>query len=210
LAAAKPLEVSAIGQELTFLNWTIVTRCPSSCVAAQGQRKSNLEWAQQFKREIQMKEVLLVLTSMFLFVGAFAHADEATEQEVIKTIMDGNAYTKNNLKDENDTVSKDGSLEFWSSGGFLQEVKPGSKPNEYESVNIDAKHIHVITLVPGKVAVAQYYSEGSMAPKGSAAVSNYRTRVTQVFAKEGGKWKVRAAHWSPITGGSGTSQTAVD
>jgi len=157
-----------------------------------------------------MKEVLLVLTSMFFFVGAFAHAEEATEQEVIKTIMDGNAYTKKNLKDEIDTVSKDGSLEFWSSGGFLQEVKPESKPNEYESVNIDAKHIHVITLVPGKVAVAQYYSEGSMAPKGSAAVSNYRTRVTQVFVKEGGKWKVRAAHWSPITGGSGTSQTAVD
>ena len=157
-----------------------------------------------------MKGVLLVLTSMFLFVGALAHADEATEQEVIKALMDGNAYTKKNLKDEVDTVSKDGSLEFWSSGGFLQEVKPGSNPDEYESVNIDAKHIHVITLVPGKVAVAQYYSEGSMTPKGSAAVSSYRTRATQVFVKEDGKWKVRAAHWSPIASGSGTSQTAVD
>ena len=157
-----------------------------------------------------MKGVLLVLTSMFLFVGALAHADEATEQEVIKTLMDGNAYTKKNLKDEVDTVSKDGSLEFWSSGGFLQEVKPGSKPDEYDSVNIDAKHIHVITLVPGKVAVAQYYSEGSMAPKNSAAVSNYRTRATQVYVKEDGKWKVRAAHWSPIVSGSGTSQTAVN
>jgi hypothetical protein len=169
-----------------------------------------LAWAQQYKQEIRMKEVLLVLTSMFLFVGALAHADEATEQEVIKTIMDANAYAEKNLKDEVDTVAKDGSLEFWSSGGFLQEVKPGSKPDEYESVNIDAKHIHVITLVPGKVAVAQYYSEGSIARKGSAAVSNYRTRATQVFVKEDGKWKVRAAHWSPIAGGSGTSQTAVD
>jgi hypothetical protein len=52
-------------------------------------------------------------------------------------------------------------LEFWSSGGFLQEVKAGSEPDEYVSVNIDAKHIHVITLVPGKVVVAQFYSEGS-------------------------------------------------
>ena len=157
-----------------------------------------------------MKAVLLVLTSMLLFAGGLAHADEATEQEVIKTIMDGNAYAKKNLRDEADTVSKDGSLEFWSSGGFLQEVKAGSKPDEYASVNIDAKHIHVITLVPGKVAVAQYYSEGSMVPKGSAAVSNYRTRATQVFVKEDGKWKVRPAHWSPIAGGSGTSQTAVN
>ncbi len=157
-----------------------------------------------------MKPVVAVLTSMLLFSGAVAHADEATEQEVIKTIMDGNAYAKANLKDQDDTVSKDGSLEFWSSGGFLQKVSATDKPGEYESVNIDAKHIHVITLVPGKVAVAQYYSEGSMVPKESAAVSNYRTRATQVFVKEDGKWKVRAAHWSPIASGSGTSQTAVN
>ncbi len=157
-----------------------------------------------------MKKVLLVLTGILLFAGAFAHADEATEQEVIKTIMDGNAYAKKNLKDEDDTVSKDGSLEFWSSGGFLQQISSDDEPTEYESVNIDAKHIHVITLVPGQIAVAQFYSEGSMAPKGSAAVSNYRTRATQVLVKENGKWKVRAAHWSPIAGGSGTSQTAVN
>ena len=157
-----------------------------------------------------MKTVLLSLMSMLLFAGAFAHADEVTEQEVIKTIMDGNTYARKNLRDQEGTVAKEGSLEFWSSGGFLQEVGAGTAPSEYESINIDAKHIHVITLVPGKVAVAQYYSEGSMAPKDSAAVSNYRTRATQVFVKEDGKWKVRAAHWSPIASGSGTSQTAVN
>ena len=119
-----------------------------------------------------MKKIILVLSGILLFAGSFAHADEATEQEVIKTIMDGNAYAKKNLKDEDDTVSKDGSLEFWSSGGLLQEVHAGTEPNEYESVNIDAKHIHVITLVPGQIAVVQFYSEGSMAPKGSGAVSN--------------------------------------
>jgi len=157
-----------------------------------------------------MKKLLFIVIGALAFAGTLAQADSATEDEVKKTIVDGNAYAKKNLKDQDDTVSKDGSLEFWSSGGFLQEVKAGSEPDEYDSVNIDAKHIHVITLVPGKVAVAQFYSEGSMAPKGSAAVSNYRTRATQVLVKEGGKWKVRAAHWSPITGGSGTSQTAVD
>lgn len=157
-----------------------------------------------------MKKLIFIVIGALAFAGTLAQADSATEEEVKKTIIDGNAYAKENLKDQDDTVSKDGSLEFWSSGGFLQEVKAGSEPDEYDAVNIDAKHIHVITLVPGKVAVAQFYSEGSMAPKGSAAVSNYRTRATQVLVKEDGKWKVRAAHWSPITGGSGTSQTAVD
>jgi len=157
-----------------------------------------------------MKNLLFIVIGALAFSGALVQADTTTEEEVKKTIVDGNEYVKKHLKDEKDTVSKDGSLEFWSSGGFLQHVKAGSEPGEYDSINIDAKHIHVITLVPGKVAVAQFYSEGSMAPKDSAAVSNYRTRATQVLVKEGGKWKVRAAHWSPITGGAGTSQTAVD
>ena len=157
-----------------------------------------------------MKKLIVIVIGALAFAGALAQADTATEKEVKKTIVAGNEYVKKHLKDEEDTVSKDGSLEFWSSGGFLQDVKPGAEPGEYDSINIDAKHINVITLVPGKVAVAQFYSEGSMAPKGSAAVSDYRTRATQVLVKEGGKWKVRAAHWSPITAGSGTSQTAVD
>lgn len=157
-----------------------------------------------------MKKLVFIIIGALAFAGTFAQADSATEDAVKKAILDGNAYVKKHLKDEADTVSKDGSLEFWSSGGFLQSVSADSEPGEYESVNIDAKHIHVITLVPDQIAVAQYYSEGSMAPKGSAAVSNYRTRATQVFVKEDGKWKVRAGHWSPIAGGSGTSQTSVN
>lgn len=154
-----------------------------------------------------MKKALLVLSGILLFAGGLAHADQATEQEVIKTIVDTNAYTKKNLKGMADTVAKEGSLEFWSSGGLLNKVKANSTPQEFDAFSINVKHITVITLVPGQIAVAQYYSEGSMDPRTSAAVSNYRTRVTQVFVKEGGKWKVRAAHWSPIAGGAGTSQT---
>ncbi|MBT8110048.1 MAG: nuclear transport factor 2 family protein [Gammaproteobacteria bacterium] len=157
-----------------------------------------------------MRLVVLILGGMLAFAGTVAQADEATEKAIIKLVMDGNAYANKNLKDKADTVSKDGSLEFWSSGGLLQEVSPDLPLQEYESMTIKAKHIRVITLVPGEIAVAQYYSEGGMAPVGSPAVNNYRTRATQVFVKEGGKWKVRAAHWSPIQGGAGTSQTSVD
>jgi len=157
-----------------------------------------------------MKKTVLFLIGILAFAGSLAQADPATEQEVTKTIIDNNAYSNTNLKGRGDEMSKDGSVEFWSSGGLLHEIPGGTAPQEFESVSIDLKHIRVITLVPGQAAVAQYYSEGSMKPKGSPAVSNYRTRVTQVFVKEGGKWKVRAAHWSPIAGGSGTSQTSVN
>ena len=157
-----------------------------------------------------MKKVVLVLTALLIFGATIAHADEATEQAVIKTLLDRNAYGKKNLKAMDDTVAKDGSLEFWSSGGLLQEVDADAAPQEFDAINLSSKHITVITLVPGQIAVAQYYSEGSLTPKNSTGVSNYLTRVTEVLVKEGGIWKTRAAHYSPVSGGAGTSRTAVD
>ena len=156
-----------------------------------------------------MKSLLLVLVGIMSFGSALAHADAATEKEVMQTIIDSNNYTKKNLKGVGDEYSKEGATEFWSSGGLMQQISANGRPGEWVSFNIDVKHIQVTTLVPGQVAVAHYYSEGSMQPKGSPAVNNYRTRASQVFVKEDGKWKVRASHWSAITGGAGTSQTAL-
>ena len=114
-------------------------------------------------------------------------------------------YLKKNKRSLND-YSSEGALEFWSSGGLMQEIKPSGRPESFDSYNLTFKHIEVIILVPGKAAVAMYYSEGSMKPKGLPSVSQYMTRVTQAFVKEGDGWRIRATHWSPLTGGSGTSQ----
>lgn len=156
-----------------------------------------------------MKNKISLIAGLLIFVAASAQADSATEQEIKKLIIEGNAYTKQQLKGKEDTLSSEGSLEFWSSGGLLHTLSADLSPQEFESFAIDVKHIHVITLVPGKAAVAQYYSEGSMAAKNEPAVHSYRTRATQVFVKEDGEWKIRAAHWSPIAGGSGTSSVSV-
>ena len=63
---------------------------------------------------------------------------------------------------------------------------------------------------PVAAVIAMYYSEGALRPKGYPNVSHYKKRVTQVFVKEDGSWKVRASHWPPVQGGSGTSQTAME
>jgi SnoaL-like domain len=142
-----------------------------------------------------------------LTVGSSVFAQSQTEKEVTQTIVASNEYTVKNLKTSIDDYSAKGALEFWSSGGLLQEIAPNRSTDEYEAFALTPKHIRVLTLVDGQVAVAHYYAEGSMKPKGAAAVAHYLTRVTQVFVKEGGKWKVRSSHFSPIAGGSGTSQT---
>jgi hypothetical protein len=158
------------------------------------------------------RNVTTVLAILLLAACAgMAGAQSATEREITQLILDNSAYSNTNLKDVADSYSKAGSLEFWSSGGLLQQVPPGGAPvRDWDAFSLKAKHIHVITLVEGEAAVAQYYSEGAMKPKGSPAVPHYLTRVTEVYVKEDGKWKVRAAHWSAVTGGSGTSQTSLD
>ena len=78
---------------------------------------------------------------------------------------------------------------------------------EYDDFNLHPKHIKVIEI-NATTAVAMYYAEGNVQAKGAENNANYLTRAMQVYVKEGGVWKIRAAHWSPIIGGKGTTETA--
>ena len=155
-----------------------------------------------------MKNVIALAIAGTFACSGLAYAESDTEKEVKQAIIEANEYAKKNLTNRPDVYSQHGALEFWSSGGLLQEIAPGViAGGPWEVFNIQAKHIKVITLVEGQAAVAHYYWEGSMKPKGSPAVNNYLTRVSQVFVKEDGKWRIRSSHWSAVTGGSGTTQT---
>jgi hypothetical protein len=151
--------------------------------------------------------VALLAVAALVICPGMASAQSQTEQEVRQTIIEGYDYANTNLQARPYGYSQHGALEFWSSGGLLQEISPTGRPEEFDSFSIRPKHIRVTVLIEGQVAMAHFYAEGSMKPKGSSAVSNYLVRVTQVYVKEAEVWKIRSAHWSPILGGSGTSQT---
>lgn len=154
-----------------------------------------------------MKAVACLIAGLIICPN-LAYGQSQTEKEVTQTILESSAYTNTNLKDRADAYSRLGALEFWSSGGLLHEIPPSGRAGTFDAINVTPKHIKVITLVEGQAAMAHYYSEGSIKPKGAPAVSQYLTRVTQVFVKEDGRWKIRSSHWSAVTGGSGTTQTA--
>ena len=134
-------------------------------------------------------------------------ADTATE--VRQVILDHLAHMNQELNQDPMRLSKDGSKEFFSSGGLLNHLDRTSGGNTFEMFEGSIKHIEVVVLVEGQAAVAHFYQEAMMKPTGLPAVPNYRTRVTQIFVKEEGNWKIRAAHWSPLMGGAGTSQTVI-
>ncbi|MAH66931.1 MAG: hypothetical protein CMJ27_11200 [Phycisphaerae bacterium] len=135
---------------------------------------------------------------------------DADAAEITAMILAHQAQSNRENRQVEGVISKHGSVEFWSSGGLRQHVENGAELPSYTNLNIIAKDIEIESIVPGQAAVATYYAEGSLQAKGGSPVSNYLTRVTVVFAKEGDAWKRRAAHWSPIIGGAGTTQTVLD
>ena len=153
-----------------------------------------------------MKKIILV-TAFTLSAVLNVFAETKVEKEVKQLILYNNAYTLKNLEFKDKTISKKGSLEFWSSGGLLQSMKQNFR-REFDDYNLHSKHIKVIEINSTTV-VALYYVEGNVQHKGSQNNANYLMRVMQVYVKEEDGWKIRAAHWSPLAGGKGTTETAI-
>ena len=129
----------------------------------------------------------LALPLLAVFVISPARDQSSVVDEVTQEIISSFERTRGTLKTQSSDYSSKGALEFWSSGGLLQEVGPNDRADTYESFTCVPKHIQVIPL-GDEVAVAHYYSEGAMQPKGSPAVPHYMTRATQVFVK--GRFRV--------------------
>jgi hypothetical protein len=154
-----------------------------------------------------MKNTFLIIgITLSAIVNAIAETE--VEKEVKQLILDNNAYALKKLEFKPEMISKEGALEFWSSGGLLQSAQQNDKVRKFEAFNTHPKHIKIIEI-NATTAVAMYYVEGNVQHKGSENNSNYLTRVMQVYVKEEGGWKIRTAHWSPLTGGKGTTETAV-
>jgi hypothetical protein len=154
---------------------------------------------------------LAITIAALLAVPVSALAQQsATQQEVRQMVRDGYAYSRDNLTDPPDTYAENGAWEFWSSGGLSQFVPADAPQGEYESFSLTPKHIRVIVLVEDQAAVAHFYAEGSFHQVGQPPITDYMTRVTQVFVKEDGEWKVRSSHFSPLLGGSGTNQRTLE
>ncbi len=141
-----------------------------------------------------------------LLILAPAGASADVEAEVRAAVMEYYASIGENLVDTRESISSQGATQFWSSGGLMLRSTTEDPAIEYTSFNLHPKHIEVIRL-SDDAAVVLYYLEGSMQPKGRAAVPRYLTRVMEVYVREDGAWKARAGHWSPLQGGAGTSRT---
>jgi len=175
-----------------------------------------MEGNRMLKRWLWAPATILAAAGM-IAVSTLTLAQGVTETEVTPTVDEVEEavneyfrYMRENSRSRPDSYSRLGSLEFWSSGGLIMAVPPEGLAEEFELFNLHPKHVTVLELVPDHAAVALFYAEGSLQPKGGALVGRYLTRVTQAFVKEEGRWRIRSSHWSPLTGGAGTNQVSVE
>ena len=148
-----------------------------------------------------MKKVLIFLSIVSLVV--------ANDRSDIESLINKHweSWNSNKYKDYISTVHSGGTMNGDSNGSFWYEMVPtvkgiteNRKPGDKS--NFNARYLEIDVLVPGKAAVAYYYLVGSYTLRG-VTKSDYRTRVSQVFVAEKGKWKIKSGHFSPLHSGSG-------
>ena len=148
-----------------------------------------------------MKKVLIFLSIVSLAVAN----DRSDIESLINKHWD--SWNSNKYKDYISTVHSGGTMNGDSNGSFWYEMVPtvkglteNRKPGDKS--NFNARYLEIDVLAPGKAAVAYYYLVGSYTIRG-VTKSDYRTRVSQVFVTEKGKWKIKSGHFSPLHSGSG-------
>ena len=148
-----------------------------------------------------MKKAFILL---FLVSSIFAN-DIADIENLINGHWE--SWNLKKYKDYISSVHSDGTMNGDSNGSFWYEMTPSvkgltenRKPGDKSSFS--ARYIEIDILVPGKAAVAYYYLVGSYT-LGGVTKNDYRTRVSQVFVTEKGKWKIKSGHFSPLHSGSG-------
>jgi len=172
------------------LLWRVTCRAGSD-----GTRASSIFAIHNFPGGEPIK--ILATTIALLLVPTLTFAQDAQEKKdaaEIKAMIIKDADDMNkSLKLSEPNISARVAYDFWSSGGLLVDLTPDFR-YKVDSCDVTPKHIKVISLVPGKAAVATYYNEGNFKLTDADPVDNYMCRVTMVLVNENGKWKKRHAH----------------
>ncbi len=153
-----------------------------------------------------MKKLFLVAISLVLLNPAQLYA--ADREDLIKQIKQNWVNYSNKTVDIS-TFHPDGTWQATSQGGLWALRSPEEAKSLIEdspnTLNFRPHHIEVTIVGKNKdVAYTNYYAVGKITgPDGKVIVENYRTRASQAFVKENGKWKSIGEHFSPLYGGSG-------
>ena len=152
-----------------------------------------------------MKNIGIIVSALIITVSQLIANDEAEVTEIVNKHWE--YQNKKNWKKYVGTLYSGGTMNGDSNGSFwyMQEstvaaVTEGQTPNN--EFNFKPRYIKIDVLEKDRVAIAYYYLVGSYSINGQEK-NDYRTRVSQVFVKEEGGWKIKSGHFTPLYSGSG-------
>ena len=151
-----------------------------------------------------MRKLKLTLMVAMMSISTFGFADnhtDSSEAEVLKVLS---AYMDaRNTRDFNAVIamsSKTGTLDTNSDGSFHKpQTKQTIEGWEKSGDAITQYYYPEATAITDDVVHVRFYSEGMVGNDGN--MSDYRTRVTMNWIKEGGNWVLSSAHYSPASYG---------
>ena len=157
-----------------------------------------------------MKNLSIILTALFLAFPAWA---EAGDSDDIKAAIDRFWADAANKTPNPSGDNPAGVWQAASNGSLWDFLSPSESVAQTISSpytnNFQPKHITVRIMGSDQdVAHAVYYLVGTISRDGETVITNYRTRVSQVYEKIDGKWLLSGAHYSALHGGSGVPQDA--
>ncbi len=153
-----------------------------------------------------MKKLVIASLAFMLFMPQLngqSKDEAAIKADIIKTWKDAAQRKIDKSLFDSDNVTS-----AYSTGG-LWEHETGDElakkivggPNTFV---LTPYHMTVRFVGSKKdVAYTSYYLVGNIMRGDKVIVPNYRTRISQVSEKRGGKWVTVANHASPLFGGSG-------
>ena len=152
-----------------------------------------------------MKNIGIIVSALIITVSQLIANDEAEVTEIVNKHWE--YQNKKNWKKYVGTLYSGGTMNGDSNGSFwyMQEstvaaATEGQAPNN--EFNFKPRYIKIDVLEKDRVAIAYYYLVGSYSINGQEK-NDYRTRVSQVFVKEKGGWKIKSGHFTPLYSGSG-------
>jgi|TARA_B100000508_G_scaffold112327_1_gene90693 hypothetical protein len=151
------------------------------------------------KKNVMLFSTLLITTSLLLANDKSEVVDVVNKHWEYQNTKDWKKYAGTFHSGGNMNGDSNGSFWYVRESTVAALTEGQSPDNEF---NFTPRYIEVDVLEKGKVAVAYYYLVGSYTING-VQKNDYRTRVSQIFVKEKGNWKVKSGHYTPLYSGSG-------
>ena len=158
-------------------------------------------------RKTSRRSYVIRIIALGIFALFSIGVNAADTDDVIALVKKNwEARNANDYQTQYDLISAQGALNANSNGTFFSQSEKGTLEeleedlSNYKESNVEVRYPEAVAL-SDTVILARYYLEGQIEFADGTREARYRTRVTNIWVREGAEWKARSWHFSPLHDG---------